>query len=198
MTPITVKEYAEDNNTAPANIMQVLFKQRTPVTLNQELTIDQVAFLNTKKPWPAKSMRKPVAQAAYSSRTADKFVVRLTDGLRERIHKLSNEKHRSMNSQIVHYLEMCVELDENSESGLNKEALMAMFETCDTEPSLIVPYQAQLYTPAPGCPVRVKNGGVWVLRNYVARDDEVKAILECFMGEKSGLLDVSIDQLEPV
>lgn len=35
------------------------------------------------------------------SRTADKFVVRLPDGMRSRLAEVARENHRSMNSEIV-------------------------------------------------------------------------------------------------
>ncbi|CAH0267660.1 hypothetical protein SRABI70_03394 [Pseudomonas sp. Bi70] len=44
-------------------------------------------------------------QAIYSSRTADKFVVRLPDGMRERIADVARQHHRSMNSEIIARLE---------------------------------------------------------------------------------------------
>lgn len=44
-------------------------------------------------------------QAIYSSRTADKFVVRLPDGMRERIADVARNHHRSMNSEIIARLE---------------------------------------------------------------------------------------------
>jgi plasmid stability protein len=44
-------------------------------------------------------------QATYSSRTADKFVVRLPDGMRERIADVARNHHRSMNSEIITRLE---------------------------------------------------------------------------------------------
>ena len=48
---------------------------------------------------------RPLKQAIYSSRTADKFVVRLPDGMRERIAELARNHHRSMNSEIIARLE---------------------------------------------------------------------------------------------
>ena len=44
-------------------------------------------------------------QAIYSSRTADKFVVRLPEGMRERIAVVARNHHRSMNSEIIARLE---------------------------------------------------------------------------------------------
>lgn len=41
----------------------------------------------------------------YSSRTADKFVVRLPDGMRERVGDAARKHHRSMNSEIISRLE---------------------------------------------------------------------------------------------
>lgn len=43
------------------------------------------------------------------SRTADKFVVRLPDGMRERIAQIAHQNHRSMNSEIVLQLEKLVD-----------------------------------------------------------------------------------------
>ncbi|MBD9414911.1 Arc family DNA-binding protein [Pseudomonas sp. PDM16] len=48
---------------------------------------------------------QPMKQALYSSRTADKFVVRLPDGMRERIADVARNHHRSMNSEIIARLE---------------------------------------------------------------------------------------------
>lgn len=44
-------------------------------------------------------------QAIYSSRTADKFVVRLPDGMREKVAEMARGHHRSMNSEIISRLE---------------------------------------------------------------------------------------------
>ena len=48
---------------------------------------------------------RPMKQALYSSRTADKFVVRLPDGMRERIADVARNHHRSMNSEIISRLQ---------------------------------------------------------------------------------------------
>jgi len=40
-----------------------------------------------------------------NSRTADKFVVRLPDGMREQISEVAKESNRSMNSEIITRLE---------------------------------------------------------------------------------------------
>lgn len=48
---------------------------------------------------------RPLKQAIYSSRTADKFVVRLPDGMREKIAEVARTHHRSMNSEIIARLE---------------------------------------------------------------------------------------------
>jgi len=41
----------------------------------------------------------------YKSRTQDKFVLRLPDGLRDLITTLATKNHRSMNSEIIRRLE---------------------------------------------------------------------------------------------
>lgn len=38
---------------------------------------------------------------AYNSRTADKFVVRMPDGMREAINEVAIQNNRSMNSEII-------------------------------------------------------------------------------------------------
>lgn len=48
----------------------------------------------------------------YNSRTADKFVVRLPDDMREHIAGIARDQHRSMNSQIIVWLQACIELEE--------------------------------------------------------------------------------------
>lgn len=52
---------------------------------------------------------RPFKPAVYSSRTADKFVVRLPDGMRERITEVAKENHRSMNSEIIARLQNSLE-----------------------------------------------------------------------------------------
>jgi hypothetical protein len=46
---------------------------------------------------------------AGDSRTKEKFVVRLDDGMRDRIAQVASEQHRSMNSEIVIRLERSLE-----------------------------------------------------------------------------------------
>lgn len=59
---------------------------------------------------------QPLKQAVYSSRTADKFVVRLPDGMRERINEVAKENHRSMNSEIIARLKKSLDTPE-AENG---------------------------------------------------------------------------------
>lgn len=51
---------------------------------------------------------RPIKQAIYSSRTADKFVIRLPDGMREKIAEVARTHHRSMNSEIIARLETSI------------------------------------------------------------------------------------------
>jgi|SRR5690554_4610725 len=53
----------------------------------------------------------------YSSRTADKFVVRLPLGMRDRIADVSRQNHRSMNSEIISRLEQSLNQEDNVTIG---------------------------------------------------------------------------------
>lgn len=46
------------------------------------------------------------------SRTADKFVVRLPDGLRDKIFNVAGDNQRSMNGEIVYRLEQSLRDDQ--------------------------------------------------------------------------------------
>jgi len=52
---------------------------------------------------------------AYTSRTADKFVVRLPSGMRDRIAEVARTNHRSMNSEIIARMEQSL----NQEEGVS-------------------------------------------------------------------------------
>ncbi|MNB58513.1 Arc-like DNA binding domain protein [compost metagenome] len=65
---------------------------------------------------------RPLKQAIYSSRTADKFVVRLPDGMRERIAEVAREHHRSMNSEIIARLEKSMASPDMEEGTMEVEA----------------------------------------------------------------------------
>lgn len=63
-----------------------------------------------------------------TSRTADKFVVRLPDGMRDRIAQLAKENHRSMNSEMV------IRLKESMEASTTEHAnqtLVSLQESVD-------------------------------------------------------------------
>lgn len=70
------------------------------------------------------SLKKNVT---YTSRTADKFVVRLPDGMRDRIAEVARAQHRSMNSEIIARLENSLKQDgvlaQSSELNLNSPEL---------------------------------------------------------------------------
>lgn len=79
----------------------------------------------------------PLKQALYSSRTADKFVVRLPDGMRERVAEVARDHHRSMNSEIIARLEQSLAQEDGSdqpsmridspELSLQERSLLASF-----------------------------------------------------------------------
>lgn len=62
--------------------------------------------------------------STYNSKTADKFVVRLPEGMRDRIAVEARRNHRSMNSEIVARLEHSL-----------AEGLPDVQPECDGEPA---------------------------------------------------------------
>lgn len=96
---------------------------------------------------------KPVKQAVYSSRTADKFVVRLTDGLRERIAEIARKHHRSMNSQIISWMDICVDL-EDAGVAVTRDSLSEVANILKTEsekPVIIVSIGETVRVPERFC-----------------------------------------------
>lgn len=64
-------------------------------------------------------MTKPI----FNARTADKFVVRLPDGMRKRIEDLANDNYTSMNTEIIRAIE--AHLEGQARQTLLLEALEA-------------------------------------------------------------------------
>lgn len=62
---------------------------------------------------------RPTKPAVYNSRTADKFVVRLPDGMRERLASVARDHHRSMNSEIISRLERSLNDPTQAEEDIN-------------------------------------------------------------------------------
>lgn len=60
-----------------------------------------------------------------NSRTADKFVVRLPDGLRGRIFDVAANNHRSMNSEIVARLERSIAVEVELDHQKNLVRILA-------------------------------------------------------------------------
>ncbi|OLU28093.1 hypothetical protein BVH03_13015 [Pseudomonas sp. PA15(2017)] len=55
-------------------------------------------------------MEEPiVSKPIFNARTADKFVVRLPDGMRKRIEDLANDNYTSMNTEIIRAIEAHLE-----------------------------------------------------------------------------------------
>ncbi len=55
------------------------------------------------------------AEAVYDSRTADKFVLRLPEGLRARISQVAETNHRSMNGEMVARIDGSLDLESKYE-----------------------------------------------------------------------------------
>lgn len=61
---------------------------------------------------------------SYDSRTADKFVVRLPEGLRERISQAAQVNHRSMNGEIVARIDGSLDLERKYEEVRQLNSLL--------------------------------------------------------------------------
>jgi plasmid stability protein len=66
---------------------------------------------------------QPLKQAVYTSRNADKFVVRLPDGMRERIAEVARSHHRSMNSEIIARLEESMVSESNNVEAIDSHTM---------------------------------------------------------------------------
>jgi len=64
-----------------------------------------------------------VTKPIFNARTADKFVVRLPDGMRKRIEDLANDNYTSMNTEIIRAIE--AHLEGQARQKLLLEALEA-------------------------------------------------------------------------
>lgn len=73
---------------------------------------------------------------SYSSRNADKFVVRLPQGMRQRIADVAKNYHRSMNSEIVSRLESSLRGERAPEEG-EEELKMITLELSGQEHAII-------------------------------------------------------------
>lgn len=105
-------------------------------------------------------------QAVYSSRTADKFVVRLPDGFREKVAEAARANHRSMNSEIISRLQNSM-LADGTMCEDDALAVSATLESTDT-----------LWLPVPGQPVKVPASPDWfAVTGFVQVGDRLLANL---------------------
>ncbi len=61
------------------------------------------------------SKKTELVQVHYNSRTADKFLLRLPEGLRDRINLAAESNHRSMNCEIIARINGSLELEQKYE-----------------------------------------------------------------------------------
>ncbi|UQY33556.1 Arc family DNA-binding protein [Pseudomonas fulva] len=64
-----------------------------------------------------------MSNPGFNSRTADKFVVRLPDGMRKAIEDLAGDNHSSMNTEIIRAIE--AHLEGQARQSLLLDALQA-------------------------------------------------------------------------
>lgn len=80
-----------------------------------------------------------VKKAPAPSDTADKFMLRLPDGMRDRIAEAAKRNRRSMNAEIVARLEMSLETEPS-----NEIRDWANAEPWEPDPSEMSPFEADL------------------------------------------------------
>lgn len=98
-------------------------------------------------------------QAIYSSRTADKFVVRLPDGMREQIAEVAKESHRSMNSEIIARLKKSLESGEQPDGTVEVNG------------------EGQLWNPSVGMLVKTPDGIGAIQGVHYARKDNIDTVM---------------------
>lgn len=119
---------------------------------------------------------RPLKQAVYSSRTADKFVLRLPDGMRESVAVLAKDRHQSMNSYMVSKLERAVAIDIGEHTPYTPVMGMVLEHKASHSVGTldaVVAYKGELYatltwlTMEEGCPAFREPVGLADLRPYV-------------------------------
>lgn len=118
---------------------------------------------------------KPLKQAVYPSSIADKFVMRLPDGMRARVHEKANANHRSMNSQLISYVEACLKLEDEGSFDL----LETLTNWDNAEPNgSIIQAVVPAFHPHVGDPVMFDDKA-WILRDYrIMADGKVWALID--------------------
>lgn len=117
---------------------------------------------------------RPLKQAVYSSRTADKFVVRLPDGMRERVAEVARTHHRSMNSEIIARLEQSlIEESAATDAELPRGSIDAVIQKLDVQP----------WIPQVGQVVRRRDNDIplGTIKSFRLSNMGVMAVIEVFI-----------------
>lgn len=124
---------------------------------------------------------RPTKPAMYSSRTADKFVVRLPDGMREKIAAVARDHHRSMNSEIIARLDRSLNDPSQADEDIN-----------------MIDLPVDPWTPVEGMLVTYRTGqyagDAFVIHGFTL-DKNGKVAAELFQDEKEVV--VSFSHLKP-
>lgn len=113
----------------------------------------------------------PMVKSGFSltsSRTADKFVVRLPDGMRERVAKVARKHHRSMNSEVISTLSLHLQLIDMGH-GQHLESLLKG----DVSIEMLAPAPTSAPIRA-GDPVTL-NGALWIVESLEAKSNMLYA-----------------------
>jgi hypothetical protein len=137
---------------------------------------------------------RPLKQAVYSSRTADKFVVRLPDGMREKIAEVARGHHRSMNSEIISRLERSI-LEEEAVTGVEQPIIGHIDE-------IIQKLDVQPWVPQVGQVVRRRDNDtpLGTIKSFRLSNMGLMATIEVFVVDGPAVPDThqAVGLLEPV
>lgn len=119
------------------------------------------------------------------SRTADKFVVRLEEGMRARVGAMSKAQHRSMNSYMLRAIQTALQIDEEA-------AGTYVAPEVEVVPSVVMETRPQ-WLPGMACR---HEGKIWIIQSMPihAFGNWVEAILRDHTGY---CREARLDDLEP-
>lgn len=125
-------------------------------------------------------------EQAYSSRNADKFVIRLPRGMRVRIFEAAQAQHRSMNMEIVSRLKESLDAGHTPQAIVEAEQFQLSGE----------PAAMEAWTPAIGMLVEHPGGWGQITDFYLTRG-QVFVSLEVFMATGKKRADYPLGAVRP-
>lgn len=110
-----------------------------------------------------------------TSRDADKFVVRMPEGMREQIAEVARENHRSMNSEIVMRIQQS--LEHSADFPTSKVNAPSLRAAAPAKSKQATPPNS--WTPTEGQLVEHRGAGFGIIRKLVITTDKNKCSRVC-------------------